>query len=741
MNHAAGVHAVTVALQHQSREPGLIRGLKVLSNINQKEGFDCPSCAWPDPDQDRSIFEYCENGAKAVASEATRKRITPEFFKTHSINELSRQSDHWLEKQGRITHPMLLDHNKTHYQPISWKDAYALIGEEIKSLDDPSEALFYTSGRASNEASFVYQLFARALGTNNLPDCSNMCHESSGVALGETIGIGKGTVRLEDFEEAGAIFVVGQNPATNHPRMLSALQKAARNGTKIVSVNPLPEAGLIGFRHPQEIKGMLGVTTPLASLHLPVRLGGDQALFQGIAKILIERDVGADSKIDHAFITKHTKGFETLKDQVANLQWPTLEKLSGLSRKQIEAAADIITDSKATIYCWAMGLTQHVHSVPTLQQVVNVCLLCGDIGRPGAGLCPVRGHSNVQGNRTMGIGHDMPEEFLDALDKTCQFSAPRKRGLDVVESIMAMQDGKAHVLVALGGNFLSASPDTGFTAKAIQRCRLTVQISTKLNRSHLVTGQRALILPCRGRTETDQQASGIQYITVEDSMSKVHRSHGQLEPASPDLRSEVSIICHIAAATLGPLNPVPWLELTGDYNKIRDLIGKVVPDCEDYTRRSSTSEGFYLPVAPRDRWFVSPDGLARFMCAEPFAPHAEGDELLLATLRSHDQFNTTIYGLHDRYRGIHGDRRVIFMNKDDMTARSLKARQHVNITCNVEGRTRCVQNFSVVPYDIPAGCVGAYYPETNMLVPLERTAKGSNTPISKSVPVTVQAAT
>lgn len=741
MKHAAGVHAVTAAMQHQSREPGLLRGLKVLSNINQKDGFDCPSCAWPDPDQDRSIFEYCENGAKAVASEATRKRITPEFFKTHSINEISRQSDHWLEKQGRITHPMLLDHNKTHYQPISWEDAYALIGEEIKALDDPSEALFYTSGRASNEASFVYQLFARALGTNNLPDCSNMCHESSGVALGETIGIGKGTVRLEDFEEAGAIFVIGQNPATNHPRMLSALQKAARNGTKIVSVNPLPEAGLIGFRHPQELKGMLGVTTPLASLHLPVRLGGDQALFQGIAKILIERDGGAHSKIDHAFITKHTKGFETLKDQVANLQWSTLEKLSGLSRKQIEAAADIITDSKATIYCWAMGLTQHVHSVPTLQQVVNVCLLCGDIGRPGAGLCPVRGHSNVQGNRTMGIGHDMPEEFLDALDKTCQFSAPRKRGLDVVESIMAMQDGRAHVLVALGGNFLSASPDTGFTAKAIQRCRLTVQISTKLNRSHLVTGQRALILPCRGRTETDQQASGTQYITVEDSMSKVHRSHGQLEPASPDLRSEVSIICHMAAATLGPLNPVPWLELTGDYNKIRDLIGKVVPDCEDYTRRSSTSEGFYLPVAPRDRWFVSPDGLARFMCAEPFAPHAEGDELLLATLRSHDQFNTTIYGLHDRYRGIHGDRRVIFMNKDDMTARSLKARQHVNITCNVEGRTRCVQNFSVVPYDIPVGCAGAYYPETNMLVPLERTAKGSNTPISKSVPVTVQAAT
>lgn len=568
-----------------------------------------------------------------------------------------------------------------------------------------------------------------------------MCHESSGVALGETIGIGKGTVRLEDFEEAGAIFVIGQNPATNHPRMLSALQKAARNGTKIVSVNPLPEAGLIGFRHPQELKGMLGVTTPLASLHLPVRLGGDQALFQGIAKLLIERDGGAHSKIDHAFIAEHTKGFETLKDQVANLQWPTLEELSGLSRKQIEAAADIITESKGTIYCWAMGLTQHVHSVPTLQQIVNVCLLCGDIGRPGAGLCPVRGHSNVQGNRTMGIGHNMPEAFLDALDKTCHFSAPRKRGLDVVESIMAMQDGRAHVLVALGGNFLSASPDTGFTAKAIQRCRLTVQISTKLNRSHLVTGQRALILPCRGRTETDQQASGTQYITVEDSMSKVHRSHGQLEPASPDLRSEVSIICHMAAATLGPLNPVPWLELTGDYNKIRDLIGKVVPDCEDYTRRSSTSEGFYLPVPPRDRWFVSPDGLARFMCAEPFAPHAEGEELLLATLRSHDQFNTTIYGLHDRYRGIHGDRRVIFMNKDDMAARSLKARQHVNITCNIEGRTRCVQNFSVVPYDIPAGCVGAYYPETNMLVPLERTAQGSNTPISKSVPVTVQAVT
>ena len=738
MDHAAGIHAVTVAMQHQAREPGLVRGLKVLSKINQKEGFDCPSCAWPDPDQDRSIFEYCENGAKAVASETTRKRITPEFFAKHSVKELSEQSDHWLERQGRLTCPMLLDENQTHYQPISWEDAYSLVGRELKSLDHPNQAMFYTSGRASNEASFVYQLLARAFGTNNLPDCSNMCHESSGVALTETIGIGKGTVRLEDFEEAGAIFVIGQNPATNHPRMLSALQKAVRKGTKIVAVNPLPEAGLMGFRHPQQLKGMLGITTQLASLYLPVRLGGDQALFQGIAKLLLERDAGGHSRLDHAFISSHTTGFESLKDQLRQIQWSTLEELSGLRREQIEEAADVITKSKATIYCWAMGLTQHVHSVSTLQQVVNVALLCGDIGRPGAGLCPVRGHSNVQGNRTMGIGHDMPEPFLDALDKTCHISAPRERGLDVVESIMAMQDGRAHVFIALGGNFLSASPDTSFTAEAIQRCRLTVQVSTKLNRSHLVTGKRALILPCRGRTELDQQATGPQYITVEDSMSKVHRSHGQLEPASPDIRSEVSIICHMAAATLGTNQPVPWLDLAGDYNLIRDMIGSVVPDCGDYTHRTSTSEGFYLPVSPRDRWFVEPDGRARFMCAEPFAPHAKENELLLATLRSHDQFNTTIYGLHDRYRGIHGDRRVIFMNKTDMDARGLKARQRVNISCHAEGRLRRVTNFTVVPYEIPVGCVGAYYPETNMLVPLEHTAKGSNTPISKSVPVTVE---
>src|ERR1700722_11750210 len=578
---AAGVPAVLSAVQHAVREMGPVRGTRELFALNQFQGFDCPGCAWPDPHDHRSVQEYCENGAKAVAEEATTARVTPQFFADHAIDELAAHDDFWIGKRGRLTHPMYRAPGATHYTPIAWADAYDVIARELAALASADEALFYTSGRTSNEAAFVYQLLARQLGTNNLPDCSNMCHESSGLALSESIGIGKGTVTLEDFDLADVILLIGQNPGTNHPRMLSALQRCARNGAHIISVNPLRETGLLRFKHPQELLRLMGPGTPLSTQFLQVRINGDMALLRGIAKVVL--DVGA---VDRPFVATHTQGFEAWAEAVRQEPWERIEALSGITRAEIETTARIIASGKRVIACWAMGLTQHKNGVATIQEVVNILLMRGMFGVPGAGACPVRGHSNVQGDRTMGIWEQMPDHFHDALDREFAFTSPRHHGYDVVHAIRAMHEGRAHVFIGMGGNFLSATPDTMVTADALRRCRLTVQISTKLNRGHLITGREALILPCLGRTEVDDQRWGRQFVTVEDSMSVVHQSNGGLEPASPDLKSETAIVCELADRVLGSRSTVRWLAMRDNYDLIRDHISRVVPGFHDYNVRA-----------------------------------------------------------------------------------------------------------------------------------------------------------
>jgi len=737
---AAGIEAVAHSARFLMRESAFWRGNKLLLRLNQKHGLDCPSCAWPDPDDERSRFEYCENGAKAIAWETTLRRVEPEFFARHSVGELLKQSDHWLESQGRLTHPMVLRAGSDHYEPINWGDAFAMIATQLKALEHPDAAIFYTSGRTSNEAAFLYQLFARSLGTNNLPDCSNMCHESSGLALNETIGVGKGTVSLDDIHEAQAIFVIGQNPGTNHPRMLSALQKAVRNGCEIVAINPLREAGLLSFSHPQEIRGLLGGKTALAKQFLQVRINGDQAAFQGLNKALFEaeeRDPG--HVLDHAFIDKHTTGIEALRAHLARISWETIEAESGLPRVALIRAAKVAMRSRRTICCWAMGLTQHRNAVATIQEIVNFALLRGNLGKMGAGLCPVRGHSNVQGDRTMGIWEKMPDSFLDALDAEFKISVPRNPGFDTVESIRAMRDGRAQVFFAMGGNFLSATPDTECTAEALRRCDLTVQVSTKLNRSHLVTGQSALILPCLGRTEQDEQATGHQFVTVENSMGVVHRSQGTLTPASPDLRSEPAIVCELARATFGENHPVPWRRMMENYDIIRDAISRVVPGCAYYNPNVRRPGGFYLHNSARSLDFSKIGGRARFT-VHPLEPlKVEPGQLVLMTIRSHDQFNTSIYGLDDRYRGIRNERRVIFLHREDMLERNIAPEQPVDITSHFQGEERVARMFLAIPYDVPKGCAAAYFPEANILVPLESTAARSGTPTSKSIIITIRA--
>jgi molybdopterin-dependent oxidoreductase alpha subunit len=736
---AAGMPAVLSAMKHAVREMGPVRGTRELFMLNQFQGFDCPGCAWPDPHDHRSVQEYCENGAKAVAEEATTARVTPEFFAEHPIDDLAAHDDFWIGKRGRLTHPMYRAPGATHYTPIAWHDAYDLIARELAALDSPDEAVFYTSGRTSNEAAFVYQLLARQLGTNNLPDCSNMCHESSGYALSQSIGIGKGTVTLEDFDLADVILLIGQNPGTNHPRMLSALQRCARHGAQIISVNPLRETGLLRFKHPQEVLRLMGPGTPLSTQFLQVRINGDMALLRGIAKVLL--DLGA---IDRAFIADHTEGFEAWAAAVRAEPWARIEALSGIARTEIEQAAGIIAKGKRVIACWAMGLTQHKNGVATIQEVVNILLMRGMFGVPGAGACPVRGHSNVQGDRTMGIWEQMPETFHAALDQEFGFTSPRHHGFDVVAAIRAMHEGRAKVFVGMGGNFLSATPDTLVTADALRRCRLTVQISTKLNRGHLITGREALILPCLGRTEVDDQVSGRQFVTVEDSMSVVHQSNGGLAPASTELASETAIVCNIASRLFGPATSPKWLALRDNYDLIRDHISHVIPGFEDYNRRVREPGGFYLGNPVRERRFTTPTGHAHFMThpvthatedeAATKAPH---DSYLLMTMRSHDQFNTTIYGLDDRYRGIKNERRIVLVNEADMAAEGLAPRTVVDITSHWHGQTRVARKFVVLPYDVPRGCLAAYYPETNVLVPLDSVADGSNQPTSKSIVVTL----
>lgn len=733
---AGGVPAIVAAVKSISDEMGLVRGVRTLLQVNQAGGVDCPGCAWPEPDRKRSHFEFCENGAKHVADEATTKRVTPEFFQNWSVAELLEQSDQWLNAQGRLTHPMLLRRDATHYEPVSWEDAFELLAAELNSLNYPDQAIFYTSGRTSNEAAFLYQLFVRQFGTNNLPDCSNMCHESSGSALSETIGVGKGTVTLEDFDKAEAIFVIGQNPGTNHPRMLAALEHAKRNGCKLVHINPLPEVGMTRFKHPQHVLGLLGSGTQLADLFLQVRINGDVALLKGISKAVLARE-GA---LDRDFIDNYTNGFESFVSALQGVSWDEIVEQSGVARELIEQAADIFVASERTIFCWAMGLTQHRNAVANIQEIVNLMLLRGQVGKPGAGLCPVRGHSNVQGDRTVGIWERPTESFLDRLGEAFDFEPPRNHGFDTVRAIQAMHDGQAKIFFALGGNFLSATPDTDFTAAALRRCRLTAHVSTKLNRSHLITGNRALILPCLGRTEIDVQARRSQFVTTENSMGVVQVSRGSLAPASEELLSEPQIVARLARATFEHRTTVNWEELAGDYDKIRDAIQRVVPGFDDYNARVREPGGFYLPNAARTRVFNTASGKAQFTVHELPEHHLEPDQFLMMTIRSHDQFNTSVYSSNDRYRGISDDRKVVFLNEEDIAAAGLHARQVVDLVSHFEGEERIARRFTVVPYDIPRRCAATYFPEANVLVPVRSVALKSNTPASKSVVISIRPA-
>ena len=730
---AGGLPAIIATLKTLSSETGLVRGARTLLAVNQQGGVDCPGCAWPEPDRERSHFEFCENGAKHIADEATTKRVTPEFFQQWSVADLARQSDQWLGAQGRITHPMLLRRGATHYESISWDNAFELLAGELNSLNYPDQAIFYTSGRTSNEAAFLYQLFARQFGTNNLPDCSNMCHESSGTALTETIGIGKGTVTLDDFDLAEAIFVIGQNPGTNHPRMLSALQRAKRNGCKLVHINPLPEVGMTRFKHPQQILGLFGSGTELADLFLQVRINGDVALLKGIAKVVL-----AHEGFNRAFIEKYTTGFEEYARALEAVSFEEIARQSGVAKGLIEAA-QIFMESERTIFCWAMGLTQHRNAVANIQEIVNLMLLRGQIGKPGAGLCPVRGHSNVQGDRTVGIWERPPAAFLDRLGAEFAFEPPRNHGFDTVKSIHAMHERQAKVFFALGGNFLSATPDTNYTAEALRRCRLTAHVSTKLNRSHLTTGERALILPCLGRTEIDEQASGPQFVTTENSMAVVQISRGSLEPASPELLSEPQIVARLAKVTFEHRTTVDWEQLASNYDLIRDRIERVVPGFENYNTRVREPGGFYLPNAARERVFNTSTGKANFTVHELPQHELAQDQFLMMTIRSHDQFNTSIYTENDRYRGISDGRRVVFLNQKDIETAGLHARQVVDLVSHFNGEERVAPKFAVVSYDIPRGCAATYFPEANVLVPVGSVAEKSNTPASKSVVISIRA--
>ena len=792
---AVGVPAVLHALQIANEQMGVTRSVQTLLRVNQKDGFDCPGCAWPEEDK-RHIAEFCENGAKAVAEEATLRRVGPGFFAAHALEELRAHDDWWLGQQGRLTHPMLLEERATHYRPISWDDALALVADELRALDDPDEAVFYTSGRTSNEAAFLYQLLVRGLGTNNLPDCSNMCHESSGSALTETIGIGKGTVSIDDIHEADLLIVAGQNPGTNHPRMLSALEKAKQRGATIIAVNPLPEAGLLRFENPQTVRGVAFGGTQLADGFVHIRLGGDQALFQAIGKHLLETEERDGGVLDRAFIAAHTSGFEAYRDAMRDAAWPDLVAATGIPEDALRRVGEAVRTSKATIVCWAMGLTQHKHSVATLRDVVNILLLQGNIGRRGAGVCPVRGHSNVQGDRTVGIYEKPSEAFLSALDREFAFAAPRAHGYDTVAAIRAMRDGRVRLFLGMGGNFVSATPDTAVVETGMANVGLTVHVSTKLNRSHVVTGRRALILPTLGRTDRDRRtgADGAlreQRVTVEDSMGAVHASRGRLAPPSEELLSEVAIVARLCALVFGeagagarasataPLTassehglpehglpehgaaeaelPDPagvghprnvphadWAALEADYALIRSHIERVIPGFDDYEQRIDKGRTLHLPNGPRDaRRFATADGRARFTVNPLEYPVIPEGRLLLQTLRSHDQYNTTIYGKDDRYRGIHGGRRVVLVNALDIAALGVAEGETVDLVSEwtrPDGaiEERRAPEFRVVAYSTPRGNAAAYYPETNVLVPLDSVADVSGTPTSKSVVVRLE---
>ncbi|MEK0447469.1 MAG: hypothetical protein RLZZ399_2790 [Verrucomicrobiota bacterium] len=733
-DYAAGMPAVWSSMKHVFGEMDIARGTQALLQLNQKTGFDCPGCAWPDPDDERSgIAEYCENGAKAIAEEATTKRLDAGFFAAHSVADLAELDDYEIGKKGRIAQPMYLPPGGTHYEAVSWEGAFEKIASHLRALSSPDEAVFYTSGRTSNEAAFLYQLFVREFGTNNLPDCSNMCHESSGVALSDALGLGKGSVTLEDFSHAEVILILGQNPGTNHPRMLSALEKAKAKGCLIVSVNPLPEAGLLGFKNPQKLKGALGINTPLTDLFLPVRINGDMALLKGVMKLLLDAERSAPGTVfDREFIREHTRGYEALERELDAVNFAEVLEASGLRMEQIQELAGLLRTKRRIIACWAMGLTQQRNAVATIQEVVNLLLLKGSIGKAGAGTCPVRGHSNVQGDRTMGIYEKPSEAFLDKIRQVFGFEPPRKHGWDVVDCIKAMHEGKGKVFIAMGGNFLSATPDTLFTAEALRRCKLTVHVSTKLNRSHLVHGNEALILPTLGRSDVDWTRGERQFVTCENSMGVVQASKGSLRPISEDLLSEPEIVVRMARATL-PQSRVDWQTLGSHYDRIREAIEKTIPGFENYNVRARQPGGFYLPNPNREGRFSTASGKAEFRVAPLTYPRLGAQEYLMMTIRSHDQFNTTIYGLDDRYRGVYHERRVVFMNADDAREDGLREGDVVDLINETDGVERVARRFLVVPYPIPRRCLATYFPETNVLVPISSVAERSNTPVSKAV--------
>ncbi len=736
---AAGFFSIRSTFSHMHRQGHTIpSAMRILARMNQKDGFDCPGCAWPDPDDRAALTEFCENGAKAAAWETTTRRLDWEFFQRYSIDELSRKSDYWLGQQGRLTVPLMLRPGSRFYEPIDYDEALQRVASALNALDSPNEAVFYTSGRTSNEAAFLYQLFVRAFGTNNLPDCSNMCHESSGVGLGETVGIGKGSVTLDDIHQADTIIVMGQNPGTNHPRMLTALQKAKENGARIIAVNPLPEAGLMSFSNPKKLVQILGGSTRIADLFLQVQINGDVALLKALMCLLLEAEATSPGDVlDDPFIQQHTEGFEALRAHLAEQDLDSLIASCGVTREQLDQAVEIILRSEKTIVCWAMGLTQHKNGVGNVREIVNFLLMRGSIGKPGAGTCPVRGHSNVQGDRTMGIQDRPPKALLDRMQTVFDFDPPRDDGFNTVEAIHAMLQGHAKVFFAMGGNFLQATPDTERSAKALQNCEMLVHVSTKLNRGHLVHGKWSIILPCLARSEVDEQAFGEQFVTVENSMGVVHSSQGSLKPAHPNLYSEPAIVARLAQEVLGPETPVGWCWLIENYDRIRDLIEKTIPGFEDFNARVREPGGFHLYNSARERKFTTKSGRAHFTINPAPDLTIPDGAFRMMTVRSHDQYNTTIYGEDDRYRGIRGGRRVILMNEDDMRDARIAPQSLVDLKNDFGGVHRVAQRFTAVPYPIPRGCVATYFPEANVLVPLDKFAEGSFTPASKDVIVRI----
>ena len=738
--NSVGFSSIRKAVGQVSKYMNTSDAVKLALKINQKGGFDCPGCAWPDPDDERSsLGEFCENGIKAIAEEAQNKTIGTDFFAKHAVDELASWSDFEIGKSGRLAEPMFLAEGTTHYQPISWEDAFKKVGAHLNDLGNPDEAVFYTSGRTTNEAAFLYQLFVREFGTSNLPDCSNMCHEASGSALSQTLGIGKGSVTLDDLYKAEVVMVVGQNPGTNHPRMLTALEKCKKNGGKIIAVNPLPEAGLLKFTNPQNPLKLIAGGTQIADVFVPITINGDVAFFKAILLKLLEKEEAQGNVFDKVFIEEFTQGYDEFISDLKQYEFEDCLKASGVSIEIFNDVFDLILNNNKIIICWAMGLTQHENAVDNIREIVNLLLLKGSIGKEGAGTCPVRGHSNVQGDRTVGIWESAPQAFLDKIESKYGFKPSTKHGYSVIDAIKAMYEKKAQVFFGLGGNFISAVPDTLYSAQALANCNLTVHVSTKLNRSHLVTGKEALILPCLGRTEKDYQKSGVQIQSVESSMGVVSSTKGVLEPCSKALLSEVAVVCGIAEATLKERSKIKWHHYKDDYNLVRNDIAEVVVGFADYNNKLKQPSGFYLPNGARIRTFKTKTGKANFSINKLPEWKLKDDELIMMTIRSHDQFNTTIYGLDDRYRGVFNERRIIFMNRQDMKMRSLEAHQIVNIKSEYEGEMREANNFKVVGYDIPRSCCATYFPETNVLVPLNSFAHTAKTPASKSVIIKVEA--